>query len=489
MHILFVHNRLPDAQRSGSDFRLMQVLSALLALDHQVTFLALWPTETPQAVAELVGMGIRVYQGDAEQLRFFGKDRIPTWRFSQVLASGCFEIAILSLWFWQQFSMPELYLEHIRELSPATRVIVLSDDRHGEREMGLAQLSTSLLDAEYARDVALREQEAYALADQILTITDEDRTAIFALTSGHVPVEMIPFSAPVSPAFVPPFHSRSGLLFFGNFTNPAVTDAGHHLLETLLPRIRESLPGVTLTLAGYGSNQLPGANTPGIIGKGFVDDLTPLLEQNRLFLAPLRAGTGIATKNVVALAHGLPVITSSVGAQGLPHHPDLGMVVADTAEDFVCAVSSAYTDSVLWDRLSVSGRAALEIGNSDSQLRVSLHASIKRPILARDFSKSTPLFSNRALDVRIPGLQFHLPSHARRTQRVRAYFFLGQELASSGLMELSLAQLRHALTTIRFGPEASAWLPPILRLMAICYSALGNRDSAERCKAAQIPSN
>ena len=74
-------------------------------------------------------------------------------------------------------------------------------------------------------------------------------------------------------------------------------------------------------------------------------------------MAPLRYGAGMKGKVGEALAAGLPVVLTSVAAEGMDLVHEEHVLIADTAADFAAAVQRLYEDPELWDRLRQAGRA------------------------------------------------------------------------------------------------------------------------------------
>lgn len=78
MRIVLVQSRIPVQSRSGADLRLLQVVDALLALGHELTFVSTWLEASPEVLEELCRRPLRVFHEDAEALRLLGVDRIPS---------------------------------------------------------------------------------------------------------------------------------------------------------------------------------------------------------------------------------------------------------------------------------------------------------------------------------------------------------------------------------------------------------------------------
>lgn len=93
---------------------------------------------------------------------------------------------------------------------------------------------------------------------------------------------------------------------------------------------------------------------------GYVENLSPLYSESRCLIAPLLSGSGIKIKIVNALAEGLPVITTPIGAEGFP--PDWGtaVYVANDGRSFAEYTSRLLNDDDLWQRASSDARAYAE---------------------------------------------------------------------------------------------------------------------------------
>ena len=110
---------------------------------------------------------------------------------------------------------------------------------------------------------------------------------------------------------------------------------------------------------------------PDIEVTGWVEDLGPLLDRAMVSVAPLRYGAGMKGKVTQSLAAGVPVVTTSVGAEGLDAESGRDLLVADDDAAFVRAVADLHRDEALWETLSVNGRAlAARVASHDAQLAV-----------------------------------------------------------------------------------------------------------------------
>src|SRR5689334_720245 len=191
LNVLVIHEVVPQFDRSGSDLRLTDVLRELRAQGHQVTLIARDASNCEQYRAAFEEFGIHVIAGDPDNLRHTGLNGKTPWSLRDVLEQGKFHLAILCHWFWSGISIPGQYLPEIRALAPGTRIAILTDDRHGERERRSAVLSGLFSDFERGNDFEARETELYGVCDLLLYITEADHRR-FAELLPDLPMEHLP---------------------------------------------------------------------------------------------------------------------------------------------------------------------------------------------------------------------------------------------------------------------------------------------------------
>jgi glycosyltransferase involved in cell wall biosynthesis len=88
---------------------------------------------------------------------------------------------------------------------------------------------------------------------------------------------------------------------------------------------------------------------------GYVPDIDPLFQSVRVFVAPLRFGAGTKGKIGDALAYGLPVVTTSIGAEGFALTTGDTAIIADEPQAFAASVLQVYREQELWQRLADGG--------------------------------------------------------------------------------------------------------------------------------------
>jgi glycosyltransferase involved in cell wall biosynthesis len=89
---------------------------------------------------------------------------------------------------------------------------------------------------------------------------------------------------------------------------------------------------------------------------GTVADVRPYLERAAICVVPLRIGGGTRLKIYEAMAMGVPVVSTAIGAEGLPLRNDEHLLIADTADDQVSAICALLTDRTRASRLAAAAR-------------------------------------------------------------------------------------------------------------------------------------
>jgi hypothetical protein len=201
-------------------------------------------------------------------------------------------------------------------------------------------------------------------------------------------------------------------------------------------------------------------------------------------IAPVRGGSGIRDEILAALAHGLPVVTTGAGVEGLHLTDGLDALIADGASKFAAAVVQAYRDEALWNRLAANGLryANAEFSAESFRLRVEAMVARLRTIPAAR-SVEDYLWSARIVEAVMPALQVQsdLPGPPAFVLRMHAYAAYAEGLLDEGQPEEACRQLRHIFA---FAPPP---LPPdhffanVLNLMERGYRALGDHERGARC--------
>jgi glycosyltransferase involved in cell wall biosynthesis/GT2 family glycosyltransferase len=487
MRILVIFETLPLPDGGGADHRLLQIIRLLREQGHAVTFLAPRSNSNAMRASFLTGIGVEVRIDDSEVLRQEGVDVVGKWTLQEVLREGQFDLAMISLWFWMGVTLPEHYLDEIRRLSPSTRVAILTDDCHGIREEGGAKISGLWSDRERAVDFGEREMEIYRRSDLVISISNSDKQKI-ARQIGAVPIDVLPMmieSGSPGPASPPwrSFDEREGIIYLGHFNNPPTLDGLEWYIREVAPLVYRELPDLKLYVVGA---QLPDTWTtsdPNVVRLGFKLDLAPEFASRRILISPVRFGTGIKTKNLHALANGLPIVTNSKGAEGANFTSGETALIAHEPREFASAVIKLYSDAVLWQKLSENSRAHAEKYFSKTTMDAALRAILGR---VRDL-KPKPydpahIWSMRLVEKMFLEVLNYQPARHRHAIRVLAYARAADELIAQGNRPEARRQLRHVFNYFSHSVSRSLFfgnLVAVAESMERTYRILGESNGAE----------
>lgn len=151
------------------------------------------------------------------------------------------------------------------------------------------------------------------------------------------------------------------LVFTGSMDWLPNEDAMQYFIKEVLPLVRRGIPDVTLTIVGrspYASLLDLSRRDPNIIVAGRVDDVRPYIEEAAAYIVPIRIGGGTRLKIYEAMAMEKPVISTSIGAEGLPVRDGVELLLADSPSDFADAIERVTNDHEVGQRL---GKAAAEV--------------------------------------------------------------------------------------------------------------------------------
>jgi len=130
------------------------------------------------------------------------------------------------------------------------------------------------------------------------------------------------------------------LLFVGSMDWEPNKDAVFWFVNEILPLIDGGRHRVRLQIAG--SSQSPEISRlhdgRKIIIRGFVENLSDIMAETDIFVAPIRIGSGVNVKVIEAMSYGLPVVTTSKGAEGLEVKDGEHLVICDSARDFAAGI-------------------------------------------------------------------------------------------------------------------------------------------------------
>lgn len=210
------------------------------------------------------------------------------------------------------------------------------------------------------RGLARYEIAMYQNADRVLTLTAKDRYALLS-EAPNLRIDVVP--AGVDADYFHPdaaVQQEDSVLFTGHYEVEANRDAVRWFATRTWPLVRARHPSMKFHVVGPGGRREfrdLARRDPSVVVVDEVADLRPYLQRARVFVCPVRLGSGQRLKVLEALASGVPVVTTTLGAEGIPLQPGDNVLMADRTALFAAYVNLLLEDEALRGRLSEQGRA------------------------------------------------------------------------------------------------------------------------------------
>jgi glycosyltransferase involved in cell wall biosynthesis len=336
--ILVFDERVPSPDRDAGSLRMFMILRTL-AKSYHVIFV---PFNRPQSLdyeRALWKEGIET--ADAPDYRRLLKNKNVT-------------TAIVS-----RPSMGEVFIHRIRRLNPRIKIVFDMVDTHFlrfQREYEISGDRAALAEATRYRKI---EKELAQTSDLVWCASGEDKQ-VMQREAPNTRIEVVPTIHELRERGKP-FDERADLLFIGNLAHRPNDDAVLFFMQEVYPWLRELLPNVRLDIIGDNpSAAIAAYDSDDVSVRGYVPDVEPYLRSARVFVAPLRFGAGIKGKVGEAMGHGIPVVTTSIGAEGFGLTNEVDVMIADDPAAFAAAVEQLYSQRELWERVAQNSRLRIE---------------------------------------------------------------------------------------------------------------------------------
>ncbi len=255
--------------------------------------------------------------------------------------------------------------EHVRDAGMDDRVVIDTHNIDSIIFERYQRTQPTMWRRLYARISAAKlrayERDVFRRVHAVVVCSEEEAVALRDRTPG-APVWVVPNGADTGlPLPEIPVHPER-LFFFGRLDYHPNRDAIEYFVNTILPSIRSARPGVEFHVAGADNGTVERllAGVPGTRFHGRVPQLAPELAASAVVVVPLRVGGGTRLKILEAMAAGRPVVSSSVGAEGLQVSSGHDIILADDPAAFADAVLDLLADPERAAALGAEGRRTVE---------------------------------------------------------------------------------------------------------------------------------
>lgn len=368
MRLLQICNKTPWPAKDGGCIAMNLISQGLINKGHQVKILAFnlkknFTADFPETYLqktniETVPLDTSIKILDAF-LNLFSKKSFHIERFRK----SEFENLIIKTLQEQDYDIIQLeslfvtpYIETIRKYTNAPIVLRAHNIEHLIWER-MAHSTKNPLKKVYLKLLAQRlkkyELETLKKLDGIAAITEID--AEFFRKQSSIPALSFPVGIEEFPAKSHLGNSEKKLFHLGSMDWMPNQEGVKWLLDHVWPLVFKQHPDALLLLAGRNMpSWLSGTQLPGVEIVGEVEDANQFIIKSGIMVVPLLSGSGMRVKIIEGLAAGKPIVSTSIGAEGIPVSHTNNILIADMAEDFAHAICSLLEDAELQQKLSIN---------------------------------------------------------------------------------------------------------------------------------------
>lgn len=361
--ILVIDHHVPQPDRDAGSRSTRAIIDTLLNMGLSVKF---WPQSfafDPIYTTQLQQAGVEVVYGTRSA------DAFDRW---------------LDIWAedldYVLLNRPGVAAEFLPTLRSRTaaKLLFYGHDIHHEREAASARLNQDAAALAAAGQTKQLEMGIWSQVDVVYYPSHTETEQVKASLPG-VEARTLPLLA-LAPVECAPLatRTRDRILFVAGFGHPPNVDAALWFVKEVFEIIRLRRPGARLVLAGSNPTQaVQEFAGPNIEVTGYLSEeaLNALYDGAGVAVVPLRFGAGVKGKVVEAMHHGLPLVMTSIGAQGLPDAEQVALV-ANGVESMADNVVALMSDDALWQACADAGRHYVALHFSPEAMRTVLSQDI-----------------------------------------------------------------------------------------------------------------
>jgi O-antigen biosynthesis protein len=344
LRALVVDARVLSPDQDSGSVRMMGLLLILQELGLQVTFI-------PENLLRVSPYTERIQELGVECLHapfLPGFDTFFTERGKE------FDVIVLS-----RAHVAEEMLPLCRKYAPATPVIFDTVDLHFVRQQREAEIARDDTKRRTAGEMEILELRLGAESDAIVVVSPEEKRVL----EKKLPRQRIAIISNIheTRAAIPPFESRRDFLFIGGFEHTPNVDAMLWFCAEIMPKILRQLPEAKFHIIGSKMPESVRAlASDHVVTHGYVENVEPFFESCLLSVAPLRFGAGVKGKTNQSMSFGVPVVSTSIGAEGMHLTHEKNILLADGPQEFAEQLIRLHRDRELWTALSKNSLKNIE---------------------------------------------------------------------------------------------------------------------------------
>ena len=342
--ILVIDSYMPSYDKESGSRRLFELLKIFKSLDYHVIFAADNGFKDEPYTSVLQNLQIEVLytqQGYGTEVDRQIAERLP----------------LIDLAWICRPELNEKYISLIRQRAEI-KVIYDTIDLHYLRLKRAWELEPDKHSATEWIEMQARELKMAHQVDLTITVTPTERELL--QSQGVKQVAVVPNIHTAYEHNLPGFAERTGILFIGSYNHTPNIDAVKWLCQEIMPIVWQTNPNIKVTLLGSNPNsEISALESDCITVTGYIDDVSPYFLSHKLSVSPLRYGAGMKGKIGQSLEYSLPVVSTSIGTEGMNLAAEEHILVANTTREFAQQILRVYHDATLWHKLSDNSKSAI----------------------------------------------------------------------------------------------------------------------------------
>ena len=347
--VTFISYTIPRLNSTSSEFRLYHILKILLENNCKIKFLCFTERWNDSRY-------IKTFKGNID----FTHLPLDLEEYAQFVTDNKSQyVWITELWRMAYVKFITKLIVKLKTFCPSSRLIVDTIDFHYKEFQRKYELTRDSEDLRRAIEFLEKEKVLYQTADTVVVISDAEKEDIQDNITGIQKIEIVPNIHEI-PYNTRPYSQRKNICFVGHFGNKHNVDAVTYFLENIFRFILEKNPTVEFHVLGYSADKykkrFESSNVKVIGGLKYLEEA---LTHYKLFVCPMTYGAGMKGKIGGAVAAGIPVVTTSIGAEGFPFKNGEECFIADSPKEFAERCNNCLEDAILWHTFSIKSRLVM----------------------------------------------------------------------------------------------------------------------------------
>jgi len=346
--VLVIDHYVPTFDKDAGSRSTYLYLKLLVEQDFNVKFMGDNFYKSEPYTSTLQNMGIEVLYGD-----YYNK-HWKSW-----LKNNAESIDVIYI---HRPHIATKYIDFINQLPKKPKTIYFGHDLHYLRFQRQCQINNDKKNLNEVNEWKELEYSLFEKFDIVYYPSQFEVDEIKKITP-HINVKAIPLYVLDTPKLKEyNFADRKGLLFVGGFNHSPNVDAMLWFCEDVLPIIIKKIPDITLNIVGSNTpDSIKSLASKAVKIHGYLSDnnLDQLYKSTRLCVVPLRYGAGIKGKILEAMHEGIPVVTTEIGAEGIPNNPNC-LIVHNDAGDMANSIINLYQNDSEAKKMSENSHKVIQ---------------------------------------------------------------------------------------------------------------------------------